>query len=198
MRLIAVSKTHDAAAIERAYAEGQRDFGESYAQELARKAEQLAHLPGLRWHFIGPIQRNKAKLIAAHACMVHSIETARAAEALDKATAARGETLDVLLELNLGGEASKHGAGAEALDELLAQTRRCAALRVRGLMTVPPPDEAQSAAVFAALRALRDAREGEGLVELSMGMSSDLELAVAAGATLVRIGSAIFGERPAR
>lgn len=168
------------------YAAGQRDFGESYAQELAEKAAALADLPELRWHFLGPLQRNKAKLVARHACSVHALESARPAAALG--------ALDAFVQVNVAGEASKHGVTEAELGALLDELGRTA-LRVVGLMTLPPPDLRAAGAAFGRLAELARAH---GLPRLSMGMSDDLELAVAAGATDLRIGSAIFGERPQR
>lgn len=190
MRLIAVSKTHPAEAVRAAYALGQRDFGESYAQELAHKAEALADLRDLRWHFLGPLQRNKAKLVAKHACAVHALESARVAAAIDAAALA---PLDAFVQINVAGEASKHGIAAADLDPLLGELGALRHLRCVGLMTLPPPDQAATREAFAALASLAAAR---GLGALSMGMSDDLELAIAAGATHVRIGTAIFGARP--
>ncbi len=188
MRLIAVSKKHPADAVREAYACGQRDFGESYAQELAEKAEALADLPELRWHFIGPLQRNKAKLVARYACSVHALESGRAAAALDAA----GHPLDAFVEVNVSGEASKHGITPELLPGLLAELAAFPNLRVVGLMTLPPPEHDAADAAFATLAELARVH---ALPSLSMGMSDDLEEAIAHGATHVRIGTAIFGER---
>lgn len=188
VHLIAVSKYHPAQAIRAAYAAGQRDFGESYAQELAEKAEALADLPELRWHFIGPVQRNKAKIIARYARTVHAIESARAAAALDAA----GSPLELFVQVNVSGEASKHGITPAALPEILAELSLLSNVRAVGLMTLPPPDLGAADAAFAALAELASAH---GLPCLSMGMSDDLELAIAHGATHVRVGTAIFGER---
>ncbi len=212
MRLIAVSKTKPAAAIREAYAAGQRDFGENYLQELVRKAEELGELADIRWHMIGHLQTNKAKLAARHASLVHSVDSPRVAEALARR---RGEwvsagmdlpahlatPLRVLVEVNIAGEAQKAGCVPAALGEVLASIEREPWLALGGLMTVPPftdePDVARRC--FERLRALRDAHGGpERLPELSMGMSDDLEAAIAAGATLVRVGTAIFGARSAR
>lgn len=196
--LVAVSKTKPIEAIEEAYAAGQRDFGENYAQELDRKARALAHLEGLRWHFIGNLQRNKAKLVAPHAVAVHTLDSVDLAAELEKRLAGLGRKVDVLVEVNVSGEAQKHGVAASAAGALVAACATFPHLRARGLMTVPPADDdAAAARCFADL-----ARLGAGLAAtlgapplLSMGMSDDLELAIAAGATHVRVGSAIFGER---
>ena len=198
VRLVAVSKTKDAAAIRAAYAAGQRDFGESYAQELTAKAEALADLPDLRWHFIGHLQTNKARAVAKVASWVHSVHNLALARELDRRVAAAGRPpLPVLLEVNIGGEAQKHGAAPSEAGALAEGVAASPNLALRGLMTVPPAgDGAEAARVFRALRALRDELGGASrLPELSMGMSGDLEEAIAEGATWVRIGTAIFGER---
>jgi pyridoxal phosphate enzyme (YggS family) len=198
VRLIAVSKGQPPEAVRAAYAAGQRDFGESYAQELAQKAEALADLPGLVWHAIGRLQRNKAKVVARVAGMVHSVDREDLAVELDRRAAARGHPLPVLLEVNVGGEASKGGCAPAQLERLLEVVRGCPHLRLIGLMTLAPyfDDPAAARPCFAALRALRDEHGGPAaLPELSMGMSHDFEAAIAEGATLVRIGTAIFGPR---
>lgn len=199
--LVAVSKFHSASAIREAYAAGQRHFGENYPQELARKAEELSDLPDITWHMIGNIQSNKAKLVAQHAHWIHTVDGPVIARELGKRAAQLGKTLPVLVEVNVGGEQQKHGCLPDALDTALAAIGAEPALQARGLMTVPPHTDDPAGAVpfFAALRRLRDGHGGAGtLPELSMGMSHDLEGAVAEGATLVRVGTAIFGERPAR
>lgn len=212
VRLVAVSKTKPAAAIREAYAAGQRDFGENYLQELARKAAELGELSDIRWHMIGHLQTNKAKLAACHASLVHTVDSARVAEALARRRSewVSGGTelpvelatpLSVLVEVNIAGEAQKSGCAPSALGEILDAIEREPWLALKGLMTVPPftddPDVARQC--FEKLRSLRDAHGGpERLPELSMGMSDDLEAAIAAGATIVRIGTAIFGARAAR
>ena len=212
VRLLAVSKTKPSAAIREAYAAGQRDFGENYLQELVRKAEELADLSDIRWHMIGHLQTNKAKLAVRHSSLVHTVDSPRVAEALgrrrgDWVSESRGlpahlaTPLAVLVEVNIAGEAQKSGCAPDQVGELLAAIQREPWLELRGLMTVPPftdePDVARKC--FEALRTLRDAHGGrERLPELSMGMSDDLEAAIAAGATIVRVGTAIFGARPAK
>jgi len=212
VRLLAVSKTKPVSAIREAYAEGQRDFGENYLQELVRKAEELSDLSDIRWHMIGHLQTNKAKLAVRHSSLVHTVDSARVAEALGRR---RGDwvgessglpahlatPLAVLVEVNIAGEAQKSGCAPHQVGELLAAIQREPWLELRGLMTVPPftdePDVTRRC--FEALRALRDAHGGrERLPELSMGMSDDLEAAIAAGATIVRVGTAIFGARSAK
>lgn len=200
VQLVAVSKTKPADAIREAYAAGQRDFGENYAQELAEKASALADLAELRWHFIGHLQSNKAKLVAPVVHLVHAVDSASLARELGKRfvpNPAR-EKLPILVEVNVGGEAQKHGVSPPDVPALLDAIDREPALALRGLMTMPPHDLVEARRAFEGLSALRDANGGTTrLPELSMGMSDDLEIAVACGATLVRVGTAIFGERAA-
>jgi pyridoxal phosphate enzyme (YggS family) len=197
VRLVAVSKTKPASAIREAYAAGQRDFGENYAQELAEKAAELADLVELRWHFIGHLQSNKARLIVGCLSMLHTIDGASLAREVGKRAAKAGrERLPVLVEVNVGGEPQKHGTTPAELSAVLTAVDAEPALRLRGLMTIPPADLEGARRAFEALRSLqRQHGGGERLPELSMGMSHDLEVAVACGATLVRVGTAIFGER---
>ena len=197
VRLIAVSKTKPASAVREAYAAGQRDFGENYAQELAQKAEELADLTDLRWHFIGHLQTNKARFVVRVAHMVHTVDGPSLARELGKRAAKEGrEPLPVLVEVNVGGEPQKHGATAAELKDVLACVDAEPALVLRGLMTMPPNDLEAARRAFEALSSLRALHGGaKRLPELSMGMSDDLEIAVASGATLVRVGTAIFGGR---
>jgi pyridoxal phosphate enzyme (YggS family) len=198
VRLVAVSKTKPPEAIRAAYAAGQRDFGENYAQELAEKAAALSDLDGIVWHFIGRLQRNKAKQVLAAARMVHTVDRAELAVELGKRAAAAGVKVQVLAEVNVGGEASKGGCAPEALGEVLAAIDAAPGLVKAGLMTIPPetPDAEGARRFFAALRALRDRHGGPAaLPELSMGMTHDFPVAIAEGATLVRVGTAIFGAR---
>lgn len=203
VRLVAVSKTKPSSSIREAYAAGQRDFGENYAQELGQKAEELADLIELRWHFIGHLQSNKARVVARAAHVVHTVDTPPLARELGKRFAAVSESrgddgarLPVLVEVNVGGEAQKHGASPSDLAAVLAAVDREPALVLRGLMTMPPSDLEAARRAFEALSSLRNAHGGAArLPELSMGMSEDLEIAIASGSTLVRVGSAIFGAR---
>jgi pyridoxal phosphate enzyme (YggS family) len=192
--LIAVSKTQPPAAIREAYAAGQRHFGENYAQEWREKAEALADLPDLTWHFIGSLQTNKVKYLAGRVGWVHTVDRPELARELSRRTAAAGATLKVLLEVNLGGEAQKGGCAPADAAALAALVRGLPALELCGLTCIPPPDD-DPRPHFQALRALRDAL---GLRELSMGMSADWPVAVEEGATFIRVGTAIFGERPPR
>jgi PLP dependent protein len=196
--LIAVSKTFAAEKIVAAHAHGQRAFGENYVQEAVEKITRLAHLP-LEWHFIGPIQSNKTRAIAEHFHWVHSIEREKIAVRLNDARPATLPPLDVCIQINVSGEHSKSGVppGAElALAHAIGALPR---LRLRGLMTIPEPtpDAALQRRRFALLRETRDrlAAAGIALDTLSMGMSDDLEAAIAEGATMVRVGTAIFGRR---
>jgi len=201
VRLLAVSKTKPLAMIREAYDAGQRDFGENYLQELVKKAEDLTELSDIRWHMIGHLQTNKAKLAARHASVVHTVDSQRLAEALGQRRAELARPLPVLIEVNIGGEAQKAGCAPNEVGELLTTIEREPWLELRGLMTVPPfsDDPAIAQRCFENLRALRDAHGGQQrLPELSMGMSDDLEQAIAAGATLVRVGTAIFGARSAK
>jgi pyridoxal phosphate enzyme (YggS family) len=213
VRLVAVSKTKPAQAIREAYAAGQRHFGENYVQELTAKAEELEDLPDLVLHFIGHLQRNKAKAAVRAASVIHTVDSVRLAEELGKraaeterpaasAFAPLGEGGDartaVFVEVNVGGETQKSGCAPNDVAAVLGAIEREPALRLVGLMTVPPFTEDPRGArlYFDALARLRDAHGGLGrLPELSMGMTHDLEEAIAAGATLVRVGTAIFGER---
>ena len=203
--LVAVSKTHPASAIREAVAAGAVDLGENYAQELADKRRELVDLAGVRWHYIGRLQRNKAKLVAGHVALVHAVDSRELAEELGKRTIALGAAAvhpsqPVLLAINLGGEASKGGVTAADAVGLAREVARVGGVRLDGLMTLPPPadDPEASRPHFLALRALRDriADElGQPLPVLSMGMSDDFEVAIACGATHVRVGTAIFGSR---
>ena len=198
VRLIAVSKTKPAAAIREAYEAGQRDFGENYVQELVAKAEELADLVELRWHFIGHLQSNKARYVAKVAHVVHTIDSPALVKELGKRLEKehRGMRLPVLVEVNVGGEAQKHGASAAQLAEVLTAVDAEPTLHLRGLMTMPPHHVEEARRAFEALASLRRMHGGTSrLPELSMGMSDDLEVAVACGSTMVRVGTAIFGSR---
>lgn len=198
VRLLAVSKTKPPEAVREAYGAGLRDFGESYAQELEAKARALADLPDLRWHFIGHLQTNKAKVVARVASAVHTVDSVHLARELGKRAQREGRELDAFVEVNVGGEAQKSGCAPRELEAVLdAVAREAPWLRSVGLMTVPPDDEAATRAAFGTLATLRNLHGGAArLPELSMGMSDDLELAVAAGSTWVRVGTALFGARP--
>ena len=196
VRLIAVSKGHPEEAIREAHVAGLRVFGENYAQELARKAEALSDLEGIQWRFIGHLQRNKIKLIERARASVDTVDSARLAEAISARAGARGTTVEVLLQVNVGREPQKSGCLPEDLPTLVDSVRALQNVDLAGLMTVAPhfEDPMDSRPVFAELRRLAEAH---GLSELSMGMTHDLEAAVLEGATMLRIGTALFGPRPA-
>jgi len=191
--LVAVSKLKPAALIREAYAAGQRDFGENYAQELRDKAAELADLEGLRWHAIGPLQTNKVKYVARVAGAFHALDRVEVARELSKRREG-APPLPCYVEVNVGAEATKSGLGPEALGPFLEAVRALPGLRVEGLMALPPPTEDEAVA-RSAFRALRELARQHGLTGLSMGTTHDFELAIEEGATLVRVGTAIFGER---
>ena len=198
VRLLAVSKTFPPQRVREAAAAGQRDFGENYVQEALGKIGALGDL-GLEWHFIGPLQSNKTRPVAEHFEWVHGIERLKIAERLSAARGAERPPLQVCLQVNVSGEASKSGVSPGDTAALARALAALPNLRLRGLMAIPEPtgDMALARRRFAALRELRDAlnREGLALDTLSMGMSHDLEAAILEGATIVRVGTAIFGER---
>jgi PLP dependent protein len=195
--LLAVSKTWLAGAVREAWNAGQGAFGENYAQEGVQKVTELAEL-GLNWHFIGPVQSNKTATIAANFAWVHTIDRLKIAQRLSAAREGQS-ALEVCLQVNVSGEASKSGVAPEELAELAKTVAALPNLRLRGLMAIPEPvsDPAAQRQPFRRLRELKDglAAQGIALDTLSMGMSHDLEAAIAEGATMVRVGTAIFGER---
>jgi pyridoxal phosphate enzyme (YggS family) len=189
--VVAVSKRHPASAVRDAAAAGATDFGENYAQELAGKR---ADAGDVRWHFIGRLQRNKAKLVAGQVALVHAVDSVELALELGKRA---GGVQPVLLAVNLAGEATKGGVTGEAAPDVARAIAATAGVRLDGLMTMPPP-EVDPRPQFEALRDLRERiadQLGRALPVLSMGMSGDFEVAIACGATHVRIGTAIFGPR---
>jgi pyridoxal phosphate enzyme (YggS family) len=189
--LVAVSKLQSEAAIREAYAAGQRHFGENYAQEWRTKADALADLTDLTWHFVGGLQTNKVKYLAPRAAWVHTLDREELIRELSKRYAAAGATARVLVEVNLGGERQKSGCAPERIEPLVALARQLPGLELAGLMCIPPPDE-EPRPHFGRLRALG---QQLGLRELSMGMSADWPIAVEEGATLIRLGTALFGSR---
>ena len=196
--LLAVSKTFAAGEVRAAHAAGQRDFGENYVQEAMEKIIALSDL-ALIWHFIGPIQSNKTRAIAEHFDWVHSVDRVKIAQRLAESRPAGREPLDVCLQVNLSAERSKSGVTPQALRPLADAVRALPRLRLRGLMAIPEPggDLSLQRQRFVGLRLLLEQlnADGFGLDTLSMGMSQDLEAAVLEGATIVRVGTAIFGER---
>ena len=198
VRLLAVSKTFAADAVAQAHAAGQTAFGENYIQEAVDKILALQHLP-LEWHCIGPIQSNKTRLVAEHFDWVHTIDRLKIAQRLSEQRPAHLEALQVCIQVNVDGGASKSGVAAS---EALALAQAVAALprlRLRGIMCIPEiaPNFIAACSLFAGARALFDEMKLAGLPldTLSMGMSADLEAAIASGSTMVRVGSAIFGQR---
>ncbi|HAS50622.1 MAG TPA: YggS family pyridoxal phosphate-dependent enzyme [Gammaproteobacteria bacterium] len=196
VRLLAVSKTHPAAAVAALAAVGQRGFGENYLQEALDKMTELAALD-LEWHFIGPIQTNKTRSIAERFAWVHSVDRLRIAERLSAQRPDDLPPLNICLEVNIDREPSKHGFDENELADVVQAIAALPRLRLRGLMAIPTPatDFATQCQPFARLRQLAERLNIAGLDTLSMGMSDDLEAAIAEGATLVRIGTALFGHR---
>ena len=201
VRVVAVSKTFTAEHVRAAAAAGQLDFGENKVQEGLQKIGQTAELQ-IKWHLVGHLQSNKARKAGARFDVIHSVDSAALLGRLDEAAQAEGRTLELLVQVDLAGEETKHGAREEELASIFDAARGCRAARVVGLMLLPPAadDPEQARPHFRALRAVRErllARgvDGSMLHELSMGMSHDFEVAVEEGATLVRVGTAIFGER---
>jgi pyridoxal phosphate enzyme (YggS family) len=196
--LVAVSKTFPAASVRAAAGCGQTAFGENYAQEGADKIQELRDL-ALEWHFIGPIQSNKTRLIAVHFDWVHSIDRLKVAERLSEQRPPDLPPLQLCIQVNVSGEATKSGVEPAALPALVQQVATLPRLELRGLMAIPAPTENPDVQrrQLRGLRQLRDeaAARGFHLDALSMGMSDDLEIAIAEGATIVRVGRAIFGER---
>ena len=201
VRLIAVSKTHPIEAVQAAAAAGQIDFGENKVQEALQKIAQSADTR-LRWHLIGHLQSNKARKAAAAVGAIHAIDSVELLTRVDQAASAAGRTVDVLIQVDLALEDTKHGAPISEVPAIVAAAAGCTAARLTGLMLLPPlaenPEDARP--WFGRLRALRDELVDAGtpadrLRELSMGMSHDFEVAIAEGATMVRVGTAIFGER---
>lgn len=196
VKLLAVSKRHPPEAIRVAYAAGQRVFGENYVQELVRKSEALADLPGIRFRLIGNLQKNKAKDVVRVGASVDTVDDLGVIEALGRRAGETGQRIEILIQVNVAGDPRKSGCAPMDVSKLVDLARRKEGLDVRGLFTVPPlgttPEDARPH-----FRALRELAARHALPELSMGMSEDLEVAVEEGATWVRVGTAIFGSRPA-
>ncbi|WP_431024524.1 YggS family pyridoxal phosphate-dependent enzyme [Halomonas sp. H5] len=201
-RLLAVSKTKPALMVREAYRLGQRDFGENYLQEALEKQVALADLPDIVWHFIGPLQSNKSRAVAEHFAWLHSLDREKLARRLSEQRPTHLPPLNVCLQVNISDEATKAGVSLDDLPALAAAVVALPGLSLRGLMAIPAPaqgGEAQRepyARLRQALEALRQRFPEAPLDTLSMGMSDDLEAAVAEGATWVRLGTAIFGARP--
>jgi len=200
VRIVAVTKGHLPEAVKAAAGAGLTDVGENRVQEALDKQEQAGGVP-VTWHLIGHLQTNKAKHVPGRFGWVHSVDSVRVAEALDHAVATRGGgPLAVLLQVNVTGEGQKSGCDPGAAGEIVARVRALGGLDLRGLMTMAPlaEDEMVQRKAFGGLRSLRDdlERQGHRLPELSMGMSGDFRAAVAEGATMLRLGTVLFGERP--
>ena len=202
IRLVAVSKTFPAGYVRAAADAGQIDFGENKVQEALPKMDQTADLP-LRWHLVGHLQSNKAKKAGQRFDVVHSVDSAPLVNRLDEAAGGAPRSVQLLVQVDLAGETTKYGAGENELLSIFTAARTARAVQVSGLMLIPPAveDPEQARPFFRRLRAVRDRLRDEGvepamLNELSMGMTHDFEVAIEEGATIVRIGTAIFGSRP--
>ena len=198
VQLLAVSKTKPVEQIEALYAAGQRQFGENYVQEAVAKVETLSHLD-IVWHFIGPIQSNKTRLISEHFAWVHSVDRLKIAQRLSEQRPSHLPPLNICIQVNISEEASKSGCLPQDLDALLAACAKLPNLCLRGLMAIPAAKVAPEVtqADFAKMKSLLDHYQSAypSLDTLSMGMSSDMELAIAEGSTMIRIGTALFGAR---
>ena len=194
--LLAVSKTKPAEAIIAAYQAGQRHFGENYVQEAISKQETLGHLD-ISWHFIGPIQSNKTKLIARHFSWVHSVDSIKIAERLSGQRPGHLPPLNICLQINISDENSKSGLNLEELPGFYQQIKDLPNLKIRGVMAIPAPEDefAKQRTPYKQLMAAVAAMGDNGWDAFSFGMSGDLEAAIAEGATIVRIGTALFGSR---
>ncbi len=197
VKLLAVSKLQPVEAIRAAYALGQRDFGENYVQELVHKAAALADLPELRWRLIGRLQRNKVKEVVPVGCSVDTVDSLRLGEALQARAVQDSRVIEVLVQANIGAEPQKAGVAPAELGALVNALRKLPNLRVQGLLAIPPM-VAHPELNRAHFRQLRELAAAHALPELSMGMSDDLEIAIEEGATMVRVGTAVFGQRPVR
>ena len=204
IRLLAVSKTFSADHVRAAHAAGQRDFGENKVQEALQKIGETADLD-IRWHLIGHLQSNKAKKAAPSFAAIHSVDSVDLLQRIDAAAADAGKTPELFIQVDLAGETTKFGAGEAEVPAIARAAMECRAARLRGLMLLPPwfDDPEQARPYFRRLRELRqrlveDGIDGSKLRELSMGMSHDFEVAIQEGATLVRVGTAIFGKRIVR
>ncbi|MBJ7539435.1 YggS family pyridoxal phosphate-dependent enzyme [Marinomonas transparens] len=199
VQLLAVSKTKPVTAIEAAYQAGQRLFGENYVQEAVEKRQTLSHLTDVEWHFIGPIQSNKSRLIAENMDWVHTIDREKIARRLSEQRPVTFPPLNVCIQLNISGEESKAGIELSQLNALVELVRQLPNLCLRGLMAIPAPQqsEAQQCAIYEPLaHAFLELSKTDSMIDtLSIGMSGDMPAAIASGSTMVRVGTAIFGAR---
>ena len=200
VRLVAVSKTKSASQVDEASQAGQRLFGENYVQELTQKAEQVRE--PVEWHYIGSLQSNKVKYLAGLVTMIHSVDRLSLAEEIDRQWGKLGKVCEILIQVNISREATKGGTDREQLFDLIRETAKLPHIQIRGLMTMPPffDDPEGARPYFRELRELASSVNavhfpGVEMKELSMGMSGDFEVAIEEGATLIRVGSAIFGYR---
>jgi hypothetical protein len=193
--LVAVTKKFPAEVILQAYELGLRHFGENYVQEFEAKHPAVAHLTDAKFHLIGHLQSNKTRIAANLFQLIHTVDSAKLARRLNESLDPRGATLDVMIEVKLSEEPSKAGSAPDALPALIEAVRACTRLRLTGLMTMPPwiEDPEQTRPYF---RRLAELARAHGLPNLSMGMSHDFEAAIEEGATHIRVGRALFGERP--
>ncbi len=199
IQLLAVSKTKPVELIEQAYSTGQRDFGENYLQEALLKISQMSSLSNINWHFIGSIQANKTRELAANFQWVHSVDRLKIARRLSEQRNPDLPPLNICLQINSANEASKSGMSLDELPQLAQEIAQLPNLKLRGLMSIPEKAESfeQQRAIFRPIREAFEQLIADGLEldTLSMGMSNDMEAAIAEGATIVRIGTAVFGER---
>lgn len=198
VKLVAISKLVEPARIREAIAAGVTDIGENRVQELQEKQRALADVD-VRWHMVGTLQRNKVHHVAGRVALIHSLDSRRLAETIGTHAARAGVVQDVLLEVNVAGEETKHGLSPDDARDLVGEVLGVPGIRLRGFMTIAPAaDPGRARAAFAALRAMRDrtVADAPDATELSMGMSDDFEIAIEEGATIVRVGTAIFGPRP--
>jgi pyridoxal phosphate enzyme (YggS family) len=194
VRLVAVSKKKPASDVERAHALGLRDFGENYVQELAAKREALSHRADVRWHFIGHLQSNKVKKAIQVAHAIHTLDSSRIVQEVDRRAAELGIRIEGFIEVNLGEETQKGGVRPDGLDEVVEAARAASAIDLVGLMAIPPAsDEPETTRPL--FRRLRELAEARGLERLSMGMRDDFEVAIEEGATEIRVGTVLFGPR---
>ena len=198
IKLVAVSKTFPVSDIKEIIEAGHNIFGENKAQEIRDKMEVLQD-KDIEWHFIGPLQKNKVKYVAGKTKLIHSVESEKIAKEIDKRAANEGQVQDILIEVNVSGEESKHGLKPDKTKDFIETLQKYKNIRVKGFMTMAPftDDEQVIRETFTGLRSLRDAiqKEYPQIVELSMGMTNDYKIAIEEGATILRIGSAIFGTR---